>query len=88
MLSRVRPRTTITVARKIVTERRGSALASTPTAVASVGATAAPSTHAGPHGIPRACETTAAAAAETSTVLASTIPRRLLRISRNDAARG
>src|SRR5712691_4696657 len=34
--------------------RRGSALASTPTAVASVGAAAAPSTHAGPLGIPRA----------------------------------
>ena len=42
-------------ARSTVTVRRGSPRASTPTAVASVGASAAPSTHAGPHARPSAC---------------------------------
>ncbi len=69
--------------------RRGNARASTPTAVASVGATAAPSTQAGPQARPRACATaaTAAAVATTSAVLVITTVRRLLRISRSEVVR-
>ena len=73
-------------ARSTVTVRRGSVRAIAPTAVASVGATAAPSTHAGPHGTPSACATaaTAHAVSTTSSVEDSTMPRRLARISRTD----
>src|SRR6188472_155005 len=72
-----------------VRSRRGSVRASAVTAAASVRATAAPSTHAGPHGRPNACATTATAAAVaiTSTVLAKMMPRRFLRISRRDVVR-
>src|SRR5580658_4581797 len=76
-------------ARRTVMVRRGSDPASAPTAVASVGATAAPRTQAGPQPRPRACTTaaTAAAVAITSAVLFSTMTRRLLRISRSEIVR-
>ena len=76
-------------ARSTVMVRRGSARAIAETAVASVGASAAPSTHAGPTGSPKRCATapTTAAVAMTSTVLSSTMTRRLLRISRSEVVR-
>lgn len=76
-------------ARSVVMVRRGSARARTLTAVASVGATAAPSTHAAPQGSPSRYPTTATApaVAMTSTVDSSTMGRRLLRISRSEVVR-
>src|SRR3954447_8068988 len=76
-------------ARSRVTFWRGKALARTPTAVASVGASAAPSTHAAPHGRPNVWAVTATAAPVrmTSAVLMSTMPRRLARISRSEVVR-
>ena len=73
-------------ARRTVTVRRGSERAITPTAVASVGARAAPSTHAGPHGRPSACPVAATAAAvrTTRTVPVRTMPRKVARISRRE----
>ena len=61
----------------------------TAAAVASVGASAAPSTQAGPHCKPSACATTATAAAVATTraVLVRTTTRRLLRISRSEVVR-
>ena len=76
-------------ARSTVTVRRGRSRARTPTAVASVGASAAPSTHAGPHSSPNPCAATATAAAVATTraVLLRTTTRRLLRISRSEVVR-
>jgi len=56
----------------LAAQASGSAPASTPTAVAPVGATAAPSTHAGRHPSPRACPTAATAAAVAMTTRCST----------------
>src|SRR5262249_3306257 len=54
-----------------------------------VGATAAPSTQAGPHANPSPCATTATtpAVASTNPVASNTIGRRLLRISRSDVVK-
>jgi hypothetical protein len=73
-------------ARSIVSLRRGSPRATADTAVASVGATTAPSTHATGQLSPSACPTTATAPAVTitNTTDESTIGRRFARISRSD----
>ena len=88
-MTRAVPSLTRLSARSTVRVRRGSTAARVPTAVASVGATAAPSTQAGPHPSPSACAVAATAQAVrmTSAVLSSTITRRLLRISRSDVVR-
>ena len=69
--------------------RRGSDRVNAPTAVASVGATAAPSTHAGPHGMPSRCSSVATppAVSTTSSVPMSRMPRKFARISRSEIVR-
>lgn len=85
-MTRAVPSLTRLSARRVVAVRRGRHFVNAPTAIASVGATAAPSTQAGPHGIPSRCAT-AAAVVTTRTVLVSTMPRRFALVSLSDVVR-